>query len=55
MTVIKRQPDRAIEVYETAMKKNPKDHNLARKIGQAYVRSHNFVKVQPIFIISPIV
>lgn len=29
------------------MKKNPKDHELARKIGQAYVKAHLYTKVRP--------
>lgn len=39
------QPEKAIEVYETALKKNPKDGTLANKIGQALVKTHNFGKV----------
>uniref|UniRef100_A0A914W2S6 Tetratricopeptide repeat protein 21B n=1 Tax=Plectus sambesii TaxID=2011161 RepID=A0A914W2S6_9BILA len=38
------EPERAIEVYEAALKRNPKDHALARKIGQAYVQAHLYAK-----------
>uniref|UniRef100_A0A5S6QNM1 Tetratricopeptide repeat protein 21B n=1 Tax=Trichuris muris TaxID=70415 RepID=A0A5S6QNM1_TRIMR len=37
--------EKAIETYETALRKNPKDFALTRKIGQVYVRSHNYLKV----------
>lgn len=36
------EPDKAIEVFETALKKNPRDGALARKIGQALVKTHNY-------------
>ncbi len=39
------QPERAIEVYETALRKNPRDSALASKIGQALVKTHNYGKV----------
>lgn len=39
------QPEKAIEVYEHALKKNPKDGALATKIGKALVKTHNYVKV----------
>ena len=39
------QPEKAIEVYEHALKKNPKDGALASKIGKALVKTHNYVKV----------
>lgn len=39
------QPEKAIEVYEAALKKNPRDTTLASKIGQAYVKTHNYGKV----------
>lgn len=39
------QPEKAIEVYEQALKKNPKDGALASKIGKALVKTHNYVKV----------
>ncbi|VDM95115.1 unnamed protein product [Thelazia callipaeda] len=38
------EPARAIEVFETALKKNPKDDALAEKIGQAYVQCHLYTK-----------
>lgn len=39
------EPDKAIEIYETALKKNPRDATLASKIGQALVRTHHYNKV----------
>lgn len=39
------QPEKAIEVYEHALKKNPRDGALASKIGKALVKTHNYVKV----------
>ncbi|VDM42674.1 unnamed protein product [Toxocara canis] len=38
------EPSRAIEVYESALKNNPKDDALAEKIGQAYVQCHLYSK-----------
>ncbi|VDK84622.1 unnamed protein product, partial [Onchocerca ochengi] len=38
------EPARAIEVYEMALKSNPKDDILAEKIGQAYVQCHFYTK-----------
>uniref|UniRef100_A0A1I8EC19 TPR_REGION domain-containing protein n=1 Tax=Wuchereria bancrofti TaxID=6293 RepID=A0A1I8EC19_WUCBA len=38
------EPAQAIEVYETALKINPKDDALAEKIGQAYVQCHFYTK-----------
>ncbi|VDK72565.1 unnamed protein product [Litomosoides sigmodontis] len=38
------EPAQAIEVYETALKSNPKDDTLAEKIGQAYVQCHFYAK-----------
>uniref|UniRef100_A0AAF5DE29 Phosphatidylinositol-4,5-bisphosphate 4-phosphatase n=1 Tax=Strongyloides stercoralis TaxID=6248 RepID=A0AAF5DE29_STRER len=38
------EPLKAIEVYETAMKKNSKDFMLAEKIGTAYVKCFMFQK-----------
>ncbi|KAK3106370.1 hypothetical protein FSP39_018677 [Pinctada imbricata] len=38
------EPEKAIEVYENALKKNPKDAALASKIGQALVKTHNYGK-----------
>ena len=39
------QPEKAIEVYEQALKKNPRDGALASKIGKALVKTHNYIKV----------
>jgi len=39
------QPDRAVEVYESALKKNPRDAALASKTGQALVKTHQYHKV----------
>lgn len=39
------KPDEAIEVYEQALKKNPRDPSLASKIGKALIRTHNYSKV----------
>ncbi|XP_030641842.1 tetratricopeptide repeat protein 21B [Chanos chanos] len=38
------EPEKAIEVYEQALKRNPKDGSLASKIGKALVKTHNYVK-----------
>lgn len=38
------EPEKAIEVYESALKKNPKEAALATKIGQALVKTHNYAK-----------
>nr|KAG5695130.1 hypothetical protein BaRGS_017229 [Batillaria attramentaria] len=38
------EPEKAIEVYESALKRNPKDAALATKIGQALVKTHNYGK-----------
>ncbi|KAJ8306896.1 hypothetical protein KUTeg_014980 [Tegillarca granosa] len=38
------EPEKAIEVYESALKKNPRDAALASKIGQALVKTHNYGK-----------
>ncbi|XP_041662255.1 tetratricopeptide repeat protein 21B [Cheilinus undulatus] len=38
------EPEKAIEVYELALKKNPKDGALASKIGKALVKTHNYAK-----------
>ena len=37
-------PEAAIVVYETALQKNPRDSVLARKIGSALVKTHNYPK-----------
>ena len=39
------EPEKAIEVYEQAMKRNPRDSALASKIGQALVKTHQYGKV----------
>ena len=46
------QPERAIEVYEAALKKNPRDSALASKIGQAYVKTHHYGKVNDSVIVT---
>lgn len=33
-----------LQVYEAALKKNPKDYALASKIGRAYVQAHLYLK-----------
>lgn len=38
------EPERAIAVYESALKKNPRDGILASKIGAALTRTHDFTK-----------
>ncbi|XP_053122295.1 tetratricopeptide repeat protein 21A isoform X2 [Hemicordylus capensis] len=38
------EPEKALEVYEAAQKKNPLDATVARKIGQAYVNTHQYNK-----------
>ncbi|XP_060104278.1 tetratricopeptide repeat protein 21A [Heteronotia binoei] len=38
------EPEKALEVYEAAQKKNPLDATVARKIGQAYVNTHQYYK-----------
>ena len=42
MTV--QDPDKAIEVYEVALAKNPRDPTLTSKMGQALVVTHQFSK-----------
>ncbi|KAK2562076.1 Tetratricopeptide repeat protein 21B [Acropora cervicornis] len=39
------EPEKAIEVYETALKRNPRDGALASKIGQALVKTHHYGKL----------
>lgn len=39
------QPEKAIDVYETALKRNPRDSTLASKIGQALIKTHQYGKV----------
>lgn len=38
------EPEQAIEVYEAALKRNPRDSTLASRIGQALIRTHNYNK-----------
>ncbi|KAK2186994.1 hypothetical protein NP493_181g04009 [Ridgeia piscesae] len=38
------EPEKAIEVYEAALKKDPRDSGLASKIGQALVKTHSYGK-----------
>ncbi|XP_056435886.1 tetratricopeptide repeat protein 21B isoform X2 [Gadus chalcogrammus] len=38
------EPDKAIQVYEQALQKNPNDGALARKIGKALIKTHNYTK-----------
>ncbi|KAI1290321.1 Tetratricopeptide repeat protein 21B [Halotydeus destructor] len=38
------EPERAIEIYEQCLKKNPRDGALTRKVGQALVTTHQFDK-----------
>ncbi|KAF7255838.1 hypothetical protein EG68_07851 [Paragonimus skrjabini miyazakii] len=38
------EPDRAMEVYESVLRKHPNDFRLASKMGQALVRTHNYSK-----------
>uniref|UniRef100_A0A6J0TFY9 Tetratricopeptide repeat protein 21B n=1 Tax=Pogona vitticeps TaxID=103695 RepID=A0A6J0TFY9_9SAUR len=38
------EPEEAIEVYEQALKRNPRDGTLARKTGNALVKTHNYLK-----------
>lgn len=35
-------PEKAIEVYESVLKKNPRDANLSRKIGNVLIVTHNY-------------
>lgn len=35
----------AIDVFEQALKRNPKDGAVASKIGKALVKTHNYIKV----------
>jgi cytochrome c-type biogenesis protein CcmH/NrfG len=39
------EPEPAIDAYETAMRRAPKDSRLAEKIGDAYVKCHLYNKV----------
>ncbi|PRD24881.1 UNVERIFIED_CONTAM: Tetratricopeptide repeat protein 21B [Trichonephila clavipes] len=41
---LNKQPENAVEAYEQALKQNPKDSDLASKIGTALVKTHNYEK-----------
>lgn len=49
------QPEMAIEVYEQALKRSPKDGAVASKIGKALVKTHNYVKVSTVSHNFPII
>ncbi|XP_004412157.1 PREDICTED: tetratricopeptide repeat protein 21A isoform X2 [Odobenus rosmarus divergens] len=38
------EPEKALEVYEEAYRKNPHDASLVSRIGQAYVKTHQYTK-----------
>uniref|UniRef100_A0A4W3HT16 Tetratricopeptide repeat domain 21A n=1 Tax=Callorhinchus milii TaxID=7868 RepID=A0A4W3HT16_CALMI len=38
------EPEKAIEIYEHVLKKNPHDGHLVKKIGQALVKTHHYTK-----------
>ncbi|XP_029461519.1 tetratricopeptide repeat protein 21B isoform X2 [Rhinatrema bivittatum] len=38
------EPEKAIDVYEQALKKNPRESTLASKIGKALIKTHNYSK-----------
>ena len=39
------EPERALEIYEQALKRNPRDSLLAAKMGQALQKTHQYGKV----------
>ncbi|XP_078085798.1 tetratricopeptide repeat protein 21B [Mustelus asterias] len=43
------EPEKAIEIYEQVLKKNPHDGHLVRKIGQALVKTHHYTKATHYF------
>lgn len=40
------KPEKAIEMYEMALKMQNKDPKLTEKIGEAYVQCHLYTKVR---------
>ncbi|CAI2737959.1 unnamed protein product [Dicrocoelium dendriticum] len=38
------EPERAMEIYETVLRKDPNDARLASKMGQALMKTHNYAK-----------
>lgn len=40
------QPEKALEVYDEAYRQNPHDASLASRIGQAYVKAHQYTEVR---------
>lgn len=38
------EPERALEAYKAALKQSPRDALIARKLGKAYVKTHQFAK-----------
>lgn len=40
------QPEKALEVYDEAYRKNPHDASLVSRIGQAYMKTHQYAKVR---------
>lgn len=40
------QPEKALEAYDEAYKKNPHDASLVSRIGRAYVKAHEYTKVR---------
>lgn len=38
------QPEKALEVYEVALRRNARDSVLASKVGQALIKTHNYNK-----------
>ena len=41
---IRFQPEKAIEVYDAALRQNNRDINLMKKIGEAYIKTHAYTK-----------
>lgn len=48
------QPEKAFEVYELGMKKNPKSAALASKTGKALIKSHYYFKVHVVYFLDKI-